>query len=169
MIPLKEAIAEKHSIAEQKEFNQKMINGDLSETEYLHYLIQQYAIFKEIESKQLHHPSLTRCENIKQDIIELGGFILSTLDSTESYRKYLANLDDESLLPHIYLNYLALLYGGQIIKSKVPGSGKMYDFEDPQTAIGSIRAIQQDNWGEYAKIGLDYIINIYDELQSYAG
>ena len=168
MIPLKDARAEKHSIVENKQFNQRMISGDLSETEYLHFLIQQYTIFKEIENKQLHHPSLTRCENIKQDILELGGFILSTLDSTEYYRKYLANLDDESLLPHIYLNYLALLYGGQMIKSKVPGSGKMYDFEDPQTAIASIRAIQQDNWAEYAKIGLDYIIDIYDELQSYS-
>jgi len=166
MISLKEAIAEKHAIAESKEFNQKMISGELSEIEYLHYLIQQYAIFKEIEKKQLHHPSLARCENIKQDIIELGGFILSTLDSTESYRKYLSNLDDESFMPHIYLNYLALVYGGQIIKSKVPGSGKMYDFEDPQTGIASIRAMQQDNWGEYANIGLDYVINIYDELQS---
>lgn len=169
MISLKEAIAEKHSIAESKEFNKKMINGELSETEYLHYLIQQYTIFKEIEKKQLHHPSLTRCENIKQDIIELGGFILSVLDSTESYRKYLSNLDNESLMPHIYLNYLALLYGGQMIKSKVPGSGKMYDFENPQIGIASIRAIQQDSWGEYANIGLDYVINIYDELQSYAG
>jgi hypothetical protein len=145
-----------------------MVSGELSEIEYLHYLIQQYTIFKEIEKKQLHHPSLTRCENIKQDIIELGGFILSTLDSTESYRKYLSNLDDESCMPHIYLNYLALLYGGQIIKSKVPGSGKMYDFKDPQTGIASIRAIQQDNWADQANIGLDYVINIYDELQSYS-
>ena len=169
MISLKEAIAEKHTIAESKEFNKKMINGELSEIEYLHYLIQQYTIFKEIEKKQLHHPSLNRCENIKQDIIELGGFILSTLDSTESYRKYLSNLDNESIMPHIYLNYLALMYGGQMIKSKVPGSGKMYDFEDPQAGIASIRAIQQDSWGEYANIGLDYIINIYDELQSCSG
>jgi heme oxygenase len=169
MISLKEAIAEKHTIAESKEFNKKMINGELSEIEYLHYLIQQYVIFKEIEKKQLHHSSLTRCENIKQDIIELGGFILSTLESTESYRKYLSNLDNESIMPHIYLNYLALIYGGQMIKSKVPGSGKMYDFEDPQTGIASIRAIQTDSWGEYANIGLDYIINIYDELQSCSG
>jgi len=168
MIPLKEAIAEKHKIAESKEFNRKMVSGELTKIEYLHYLIQQYTIFKEIEKKQLHHPSLTRCENIKQDIIELGGFTLSILDSTESYRKYLSNLDEESFMPHIYLNYLALVYGGQIIKSKIPGSGKMYDFEDPQTGITSIRAIQQDNWGEYANIGLDYVINIYDELQSYS-
>jgi heme oxygenase len=172
MISLKEAIAEKHAIAESKQFNQKMISGELTKIEYLHYLIQQYTIFKEIESKypQLYHfhLSLARCENIKQDINELGGFILSTLDSTESYRKHLSNLDDDSILPHIYLNYLALLYGGQIIKSKIPGSGKMYDFENPQTSIANIRAIQQDNWADQANTGLDYVINIYDELQSYS-
>jgi len=169
MIPLKEAISEKHAIAESKEFNQRMYKGELGKDEYLHYLIQQYYIFKEIESRKLPSDSLTRSHSVKKDIIELGGFIFSTLDSTKEYIKYINGLDDNSMLPHVYLNYLALLYGGQMMKSKVPGSGNMYEFEDKQTAISSIRAIQQDSWADEANIGLDYVIKIYDELQSYAG
>ena len=169
MVSLKEAIAEKHSIAEQKKFNQRMYKGELEKDEYLHYLIQQYYIFKEIESRKLPSDSLTRYHNVKKDIIELGGFIFSTLDSTKEYIKYINSLDDNSMLPHVYLNYLALLYGGQMMKSKVPGSGNMYEFEDKQTAIASIRAVQQDSWADEANIGLDYVIKIYDELQSYAG
>jgi hypothetical protein len=45
----------------------------------------------------------------------------------------------------------------------------MYEFEDKQTAIASIRAAQQDSWADEANVGLDYVIKIYDELQSYAG
>ena len=169
MVSLKEAIAEKHSIAEQKKFNQRMYKGELEKDEYLHYLIQQYYIFKEIESRKLPSDSLTRSHNVKKDIIELGGFIFSTLDSTKEYIKYINSLDDNSMLPHVYLNYLALLYGGQMMKSKVPGSGNMYEFEDKQTSIASIRAAQQDSWANEANVGLDYVIKIYDELQSYAG
>ena len=45
MLPLKEAIAEKHSLAEKMPFNQKMFRGELSNEEYTTYLTQQYAIF----------------------------------------------------------------------------------------------------------------------------
>jgi heme oxygenase len=167
MVSLKEAIAEKHSIAERKEFNQRMYSGNMSKEDYLYYLIQQYHIFKEIETRDLPSLTLARTENVKQDIVELGGFIFSPLKSTEEYTVYLSSIDQDSLLAHVYLNYLALVYGGQIMKSKVPGSGKMYEFQDKQTAITSIRAIQQDSWADEANIGLDYVIKIYDELQNY--
>jgi hypothetical protein len=38
---LKEATAELHSKAEKMEFNQRMFRGELSNDEYLNYLIQQ--------------------------------------------------------------------------------------------------------------------------------
>jgi heme oxygenase len=38
MLPLKEAIAEKHSLAEKMTFNQRMFNGELSKEEYILYL-----------------------------------------------------------------------------------------------------------------------------------
>jgi heme oxygenase len=75
-------------------------------------------------------------------------------------------LSKEEKLPHVYLNYLALMFGGQMIKSKVPGSGKMYEFAgDIQEIAGSIRAIQKDEWAEEANKALDFNIAILDELQ----
>jgi heme oxygenase len=38
MLPLKEAIAEKHSLAEKMTFNQRMFKGELSNEEYILYL-----------------------------------------------------------------------------------------------------------------------------------
>jgi len=57
-----------------------------------------------------------------------------------------------------------------MMKSKVPGSGKMYEFDgDMMELIGSIRAIQKDEWADEVNKGFQYIINILDELQTHAG
>ena len=62
MLPLKEAIAEKHSLAEKMPFNQRMFNGELSKEEYILYLSQQLAIFDSIEKDELPHSALKRSE-----------------------------------------------------------------------------------------------------------
>jgi heme oxygenase len=169
---LREATAALHSKAEKMEFNQKMFRGELSKKEYLDYLIQQSVIFTVIEQHQLPHPDLAREKKIFEDIKELETEINSKtlhLESTKEYGTYLQSLNNEDVLPHIYLNYLALAYGGQMMKSKVPGSGKMYDFENMMGCVGSIRAIQKDEWADEVNKGFQYIINILDELQTNAG
>lgn len=172
MLQLKEAIAEKHSLAEKMPFNQRMFRGELSKEEYILYLCQQLAIFKSIERFPLPHNGLIRCPNVFEDIKELmglkdeQGLQIQPLESTKAYQKYLHSLTQEQLLPHIYLNYLAIMFGGQIMKSKVPGSGRMYEFNgDVREIAGSIRAIQKDEWGDEANKALDFNIAILDELQ----
>jgi hypothetical protein len=62
------------------------------------------------------------------------------------------------------------MFGGQMMKSKVPGSGKMYDFEgDMRELIGSVRAIQNDGMADEVNKGFIFIINILDELQRNSG
>jgi heme oxygenase len=163
---LKEATAELHSKAEKMEFNQRMFRGELSKLEYGNYLTQQLAIFSEIESREvLPHKNLKRSEVIRQDINELGVYTFKINKATNDYVVYLGDLNQSSLNAHIYLNYLALVYGGQIMKSKVPGSGKMYEFEgEMMELIGSVRAIQKDEWADEVNKGFQYIINILDEL-----
>lgn len=172
MLPLKDAIAEKHSLAEKMPFNQRMFKGELSKEEYVLYLSQQLAIFDAIEVYELPHPALNRAENIFADIKELleiqnGESVdIKPLVATNEYRKYLNNLSQEELLPHVYLNYLALMFGGQMMKAKTPGSGKMYEFDgDMREIVSSIRAIQKDEWADEANKALDYNISILDELQ----
>jgi hypothetical protein len=58
------------------------------------------------------------------------------------------------------------MFGGQMMKAKTPGGGKMYEFDgDMREIAGSIRAIQKDEWADEANKALDYNINILDELQ----
>ena len=169
---LREATAELHSKAEKMEFNQRMFRGELSTEEYVKYLYQQLSIFDSIESNELPHSSLARVDKVKEDILELSSSfnpLNNILPITLAYSHYISTLTQEERLPHVYLNYLALAYGGQMMKTKVPGSGKMYDFEDMQEAVGSIRAIQRDEWADEVNKGFQFIINIADELQNNTG
>jgi heme oxygenase len=171
MLPLKEAIAEKHSLAEKMPFNQKMFRGELNNEEYANYLTQQYAIFNTLEKNPLPHPSLNRAELVKADIIELinEDSLVPLLLGTAQYCDYLNTLTAEEQQPHIYLNYLAIMFGGQMMKEKTPGSGRMYEFVDMREAAGSIRAIQKDEWADEANKALDYNIDILDELHRIFG
>lgn len=168
---LREATAELHSKAEKMEFNQRMFRGELSNDEYLKYLYQQLSIFDAIEADELPHSSLNRVDKVREDILELNSRfdIMNILPITTAYSHYVSTLTKEERLPHVYLNYLALAYGGQMMKDKTPGSGRMYDFDNMQEAVGSIKALQQDEWADEVNKGFEYIITIADELQNHTG
>ena len=165
---LKEATAELHSKAEKMMFNQRMFRGELSQFEYLNYLIQQSYIFQEIENRNLPHPNLKRLSSINEDINELGGYTFKISKPTTDYVVYLGDLNQSSLNAHIYLNYLAIMFGGQMMKSKVPGKGRMYDFDNVPELVTMIRGIQKDEWADEVNKGFQYIINILDELQTHS-
>ena len=166
---LREATAELHSKAEKMTFSQRMVKGELSEIEYMNYLIQQMTIFSEIESRNLVIKGLDRKEKVTQDIAELNGGQLSennmVCPATIYYVTYLKDLNDVDILPHVYLNYLALAYGGQMMKKSVPGSGRLYEFENMKELVGSIRSIQSDEWANEVNKGFQFLIAIFDELQ----
>ena len=42
---------------------------------------------------------------------------------------YLGSLSYEQILPHVYLNYMAIMFGGQMMKKAVPSTGRMYVFD----------------------------------------
>lgn len=167
MVSLKEAIQKKHTQAEQTLFNQRMFRGELTNIEYARYVFQLYGIFNVIERYPLPHPSLKRTTRALDDVMELTDSeqVVTYVSPTLDYINYLESLSQENLLPHVYLNYLALMFGGQLMKDKVPGSGRIYEFENTKEAMMSIRAIQKDEWADEANIALDYNIRIFDELQ----
>lgn len=169
MLPLKEATSEKHKLAERKPFNVRMFRGLLSKDEYAIYLNQQLQIFRILDSKGLPHMSLKRTEGVQEDLDELKSEGHSTdlvLSSTDAYVNYLGSLTDEQALPHIYLNYMAIMFGGQMIRQSVPSKGRMYDFDHMQEAIQSIRNVQKNEWANEVNKGFDFNISIFDELEA---
>lgn len=171
LLPLKEATTELHKKAERMPFNQKMFKGELTEYQYLVYLYAQTIIFQCIEEHDLSvfNPNIKRLHKVFADFQELdrkGNHKIPEIKSVKQYGIYLESLKGENLYPHVYLNYLALAYGGQMMKSKVPGSGTMYDFENMQECVASIRMIQKDEWADEVNKGFQYIINILEELET---
>ncbi|MFM8740470.1 MAG: biliverdin-producing heme oxygenase [Cytophagales bacterium] len=169
MPSLKEATSLKHKIAERMPFNTRMFRGLLNKEQYLLYLQQQLQIFRVIEDRGLPHNSLKRVERVKADIAELKAQGYSTdvvLGSTKKYTEYISSLSYEEVLPHVYLNYLALVFGGQMMKQCVPSQGQMYEFDNIQDAVHSIRAVQKDNWADEVNKGFDHCIAIFEELEA---
>ncbi len=169
MLPLKEATSVKHKQAERMPFNMRMFKGLLSKTEYLLYLNQQLQIFQAIERIGLPHNDLRRAEHVQADIDELksqGYHSDALVKSTNAYVDYLGSLSYEQVLPHTYLNYMGIMFGGQMIKKAVPSTGRMYVFENVQEMIQSIRNVQKDEWAEEVNKGFDFNILILDELEA---
>lgn len=170
---LREATDVKHRLAEGMPFNMLMFEGKLTIEQYTEYLKVQYNIFHEIESKVVLPNDFIRAGKIFSDIVELVCkyedknvqplSIDTSSDISAEYCKHLSSLSEESIWPHIYLNYLALLYGGQMMK-KIPGSGKMFDFENSHDIIKTIRNKQLDDWADEVNVGYDYIIEIFEKL-----
>lgn len=169
MSKLRELTAVNHKKAENMPFNLQMVNGQLSQTKYYNYLLQQREIFKELEKHPLPHQDLNRLNFIQEDIDELSNVASENslvLNSTKNYTNYLSEISKEQLQAHIYLNYLAIAYGGQFLKTKVPSKGQMYNFNSLSEAVHSIRRIQTDDWVEEVNKGYEFIIDIFKELEA---
>jgi heme oxygenase len=97
----------------------------------------------------------------------LGIYQLEIVDNgTLDYISYLKGLSQEEVNPHIYLNYLAIMFGGQMMKKNTPGSGNMYDFDNMMESMQSVRKIQKDEWADEVNKGFDFMIDIFKELES---
>lgn len=167
MKPLKEATHDKHKEAERMLFNVKMFKGELSVEQYTQYLLSQLEIFSTIEENfQMPHEGLRRKEAVMKDLKGMGVRQLEIVDSaTLNYSTYLRGLTQEEVNAHIYLNYLAIMFGGQMMKRMTPGPGNMYEFEDMNESAATIRAIQKDEWADEVNRGFDFMIEIFKELE----
>tara|TARA_Y100000389_G_scaffold19753_1_gene17074 strand:+ start:362 stop:910 length:549 start_codon:yes stop_codon:yes gene_type:complete len=167
MKPLKEATHDKHKKAETMPFNVMMFKGELTPWEYGWYLRSQLEIFQTLENNfKFPHEGLKRTEIVLDDLKHLGIEELVPDLSTREYSAYLRELSQEDANAHIYLNYLAIMFGGQMMKKNTPGQGKMYDFENMKECMESVRKIQKDEWADEVNKGFDFMIEIFRNLEN---
>ena len=148
---LKKLTKSKHSNAERSWFAKKMITGNLTHEEYSFYLKQQYVCysaleqrFEKINDNEYSLPKeLKRAEKILDDLKELYPDYndIDIFQSTKRYEKYIIEDCEQKLLyAHVYVRYLGDLKGGQMISRTIPGSGKYYQFENPEKLEKFIRS-----------------------------
>jgi|TARA_B110000977_G_scaffold153674_1_gene195262 hypothetical protein len=166
MKPLKEATHNKHKEVERMPFNVKMFKGQLTNEQYGWYLRSQLGIFSALEKTfKFPHEGLKREDAVLHDLMSLGIYDLVCDIATREYVEYLKGLSQDRANAHIYLNYLAIMFGGQMMKKNTPGPGKMYDFDNMMECMQSVREIQKDEWADEVNIGFDYMIKIMRNLE----
>lgn len=151
-----------HDKVEQLPFTVAMIEGRHEPFHRSAWLISQFYAFKVLDD---HVPvSLKRAMIFKNDIIKLP--LSAPALSAIGYSQYLSKLKNPN--PHIYLNYMALLFGGQILKKHYPDSASMYSFDEPLADLKDyIRSNYVEDSPEYiseVRLGFQYQIEITNEL-----
>lgn len=171
MTTLKELTHDSHEQAEAHSFTKLVLSKNMSEEVYADFLYNQHAIYYTLESVASvrglleNLPGLCRADLIKQDLIELNAGIVKLYTSTQEYVQYVAgNLTDSQILAHLYVRHMGDLYGGQMIKKCVPGSGLMYQFENRSELITALRGKLDVSMASEANHCFDYAIQLFTEL-----
>ena len=141
MTTLRDVTRAAHDEAEHSEWGKLVVSGNISKSQWVHYLYNLLEIHQAIESRNvITKKEMLRVPSIINDIEATDSTISPVaLDSTWKYIDHLNKLPDDKLWCHIYCHYLGYMYGGQLIKKAVPFSATMLDFEDRTGCIAYIR------------------------------
>jgi len=170
---LKELTHEIHERAERTAFAQRLLNG-ITPLEYYIYLANQYEIYSSLE-KEFDFTGLElikRSDKISADLHELEtkygieAVTYKLCNVIEEYKSHIRTLTQDQLLAHVYVRYLGDMYGGQMIKRAVPGSGTMYDFENKQELKVALRERLHDGLANEATVCFEFAIKLFKELNN---
>lgn len=174
---LKELTWAHHQSAERRAFARELIKGNVDPQKYYVFLVCQLYNYTALENATQipdHLEAILRADRIAEDIEELEklyGFERpdDLPDSVQEYVQHIYDLEDEGdnekLLAHMYTRHFGELHGGQIIKKRIPGSGKMYQFDvDKQYLIEEFRKLLHDGMADEAKICFEFASKLFDEL-----
>ena len=175
MNKLKELTWANHQRAERTEHAHKLLKG-MEPIEYHRYLYNQYVQYTALESIARGEGVLDGIENIARsqyildDMMELEQNYDIKRDQTQlcsvvsKYVEHVMKLDRNEILAHIYVRHFGDMYGGQMIKKRNPGSGKMYDFENVEELKTTVRAKLNDNMADEANRCFEFAMQLFEEL-----
>jgi hypothetical protein len=134
---IKLATKELHDDLERLAFNQKMFRSEQTQAERADYLLNWYEIFSILDP---HVPrEIQRLPHVCYDLDRLRLPSSEASSMAHGYCAYLEAICDD-LRPHIYINYLGLMYGGQIMARRYPHfPTEIYTFDDLDSSRQYIR------------------------------
>lgn len=166
---LRDHIKENHDLAEEHPFVKLLFSGGVSTRIYADYLLNQYLMYLKLENLLEHHGLLQGVESVKRsklmldDFHELGS-TAKVYNVTYKYVRYLDSVAKEDLMAHMYVRHFGDLFGGQLMKKVVPGSGKMYEFENRSELIKTLRERLNDELADEANRVMLWAIELFQEL-----
>ena len=177
---LKELTWENHKSAERKKFASILMSGKIKPSLYYKYLTNQYYMYVMLEESlrvcglpPIYWP-VFRAAKIREDLQELEeelGFVYDPVNIckvTGEYVTHVENLqkndDIDGLIAHMYVRHFGDMYGGSMIAKKIPGSGKMYEFENKEELKQSLRGLLSDDMADEANRCFEFAIRLFEEL-----
>jgi heme oxygenase len=114
-------------------------------------------------------PDIRRAPAILSDFRELWSEAdgeAKILPTTNRYIEYILSIKDqpERLMAHIYVRHMGDLAGGQMIAKKVPGAGRLYQFENPEILKMAIRERISDNMADEAKVCFQFATDMFKDM-----
>jgi heme oxygenase len=176
MSKLKELTWENHQKAERTEHARKLLKG-MTPREYHRYIYNQYVQYAVLESRATELGVLDgvericRAKNINQDMVELEREhgIQRNVDLlcpvVARYTGHVMGLESaDDILAHVYVRHFGDMYGGQMIRKRNPGSGKMYDFDNVDELKATVREKLNDDMADEANRCFEFAMELFEEL-----
>lgn len=173
---LKDLTYEAHKEAETQPFVKVLFSGKIAPPLYAQYLKNQHPIYEILEVCAMPHglfndvPGIIRAPSILADFVELwpeGMEIPELRPVVGRYMDYIMSIKDDpkKLMAHIYVRHMGDLAGGQMIAKRIPGSGKYYQFTNPEALKEAIRAKVDDSMAEEAIKCFKFATELFQEMQ----
>ena len=179
MSNLKELTWEHHKNAERQTFVKEMFNKktQISDERYATFLYNQFPMYDVLEAIAMSHgllndiPSILRSRAILADFKELWPHpeevTPQVMPVVEEYVNYIKSImsDKDKIMAHIYVRHMGDLSGGQMIRTRVPGAGTMFDFKQDISELKElIRAKLDDSMADEAKVCFDFATKMFVQL-----
>ena len=175
MTTIKELTWAHHQEAERQEFVKVLMSGKINPQFYATYLWNQHKKYDILEAIATPHGLLDglfeirRKNAIHEDYLELWNNQLPPpiVESTNEYIGHMKEImhDPDAVMAHIYVLHMGDLSGGQMIRRKVPGKTRMYDFDGDTTELKEkIRSKINDDMADEAKFVFDSATKLFKEL-----
>lgn len=176
MATLKELTAEKHKEAETHPFVKLLFSGNIDPKFYATYLYNLHTCYNIVEGFAALNGLISelpaefrRAPHIYADYEELWSEESSPkiLKSTSEYLEYMNLLNDmnpKNVAAHIYVRHIGDLAGGQMISKKIPGSGRMYKFENPGLLRSKIMDLINVDMADEANRCFDFAIKTFNDM-----
>lgn len=177
---LKDLTYEQHKRAETRPFVKTLFSGNIDPVLYATYLFNQHKMYDLLEVFAMSHglmndyPTIRRAPNIWADFEELWPDQAKSptlVPTTGKYLDYIMSIKDDpkKLLAHLYVRHFGDLSGGQMIKPRIPGSGKYYDFDgDPAEIKNILRQKLDDSLADEAKVAFEFATELFIDMQKVA-
>jgi heme oxygenase len=164
---LKELTWDSHKRAEKTHIMHELLTDTISASLYCDLVYTKYLIYATIESRiKFQNSCVYRAYAAFNDWQHMRHSLPKCMECLDEYVAHLQTVPEDQLWAHVYVHYLAPLYGGQIIKKKIehrfPVS--LYEFADPTGAIAEVRGHLSADLAAEANLAFESTITYYNQL-----